>query len=456
MKQEQFLTVTEVTRYIKRTFDFDEVLQDVWIRGELSNFKLHSRGHMYFTVKDSGSRMQAVMFAGNNRSLAFKPEDGMKVLIRGNVSVYEPYGQYQLYAREMQPDGIGNLYLAYEQLKQKLEAEGLFHPEHKKALPRFVQHIAIVTSPTGAAIKDMITTIKRRYPIAKVTLLPVLVQGEGAAPSIARAIEQANEANLFDIVIVGRGGGSIEELWAFNEELVARAIFASVLPIISAVGHETDFTIADFVADVRAATPTAAAELAVPHIEELIQRVEGMQQRMLRATKDRLGNERQRLSRLQKSYAFRYPEQLIKQKEQQLDRTIEKLEKEFSRMVKQKQEKVEKLTHAMERNHPARLVDTAKKQHENIRQTLIRLMKEKTTKSENQFQQQLAKLQVLSPLSMMDRGYNLAYGENKQLIKSTRHVSKGDKLTIRVKDGHIYSVVEEIETKEVIGGTENE
>ncbi|WP_026674917.1 exodeoxyribonuclease VII large subunit [Alkalihalobacterium bogoriense] len=456
MKQEQFLTVTEVTRYIKKTFDLDDVLQDVWIRGELSNFKLHSRGHMYFTVKDSGSRMQAVMFAGNNRSLTFKPEDGMKVLIRGNVSVYEPYGQYQLYAREMQPDGIGNLYLAYEQLKQKLEAEGLFHPEHKKPLPRFVQHIAIVTSPTGAAIKDMITTIKRRYPIAKVTLLPVLVQGEGAAPSIARAIEQANQANLFDIVIVGRGGGSIEELWAFNEELVARAIFSSVLPVISAVGHETDFTIADFVADVRAATPTAAAELAVPHIEELIQRVEGLQQRMLRATKDRLGNERQRLSRLQKSYAFRYPEQLIKQKEQQLDRTIEKLEKEFLRMIKQKQDTVEKLTNAVERNHPARLIAEAKKQHEHMRQTLIRLLKEKTTKSENQFQQQLAKLQVLSPLAMMDRGYNLAYGENKQLIKSTRHVSKGDKLTIRVKDGHIYSVVEDIETKEVTGGNENE
>ncbi|TXK90204.1 exodeoxyribonuclease VII large subunit, partial [Parageobacillus sp. SY1] len=260
MAEVKYVTVGALTKYIKRKFEVDPHLRDLWIKGEISNFKYHSRGHMYFTLKDEQARIQAVMFAGYNQYLSFRPEDGMKVLVRGEISVYEPSGNYQIYVKEMQPEGIGNLYLAYEQLKKRLEAEGLFSPEHKKPIPAFPRYIGVVTSPTGAAIRDIMTTIRRRYPIATVILFPTLVQGEQAAESIVRSIEKANELGYIDVLIVGRGGGSIEELWAFNEEIVARAIFASEVPIISAVGHETDFTIADFVADLRAPTPTGAAE----------------------------------------------------------------------------------------------------------------------------------------------------------------------------------------------------
>ncbi|WP_232282324.1 exodeoxyribonuclease VII large subunit, partial [Paenibacillus sp. oral taxon 786] len=247
----------------------DQVLTDVWIRGEISNFTHHSSGHMYFTLKDADSRIKSIMFASYNQRLPFRPKEGTRVIARGNVSVYERDGQYQFYVTHMQPDGVGSLYLAFEQLKQKLEAEGLFAPGRKRPLPRFPKTIGVVTSPTGAAVRDILTTLGRRYPQAAVILYPVLVQGKGAAPSIVKAIRTLNAMGEADVLIVGRGGGSLEELWAFNEEQVARAIYESAIPVISAVGHETDFTIADFVADLRAATPTAAAELAVPHTAEL-------------------------------------------------------------------------------------------------------------------------------------------------------------------------------------------
>ncbi len=240
-------------------------LQNVWVRGEISNFTHHTSGHMYFSLKDADSRLKCIMFASYNQKLAFIPREGAKVLACGNISVYERDGQYQFYVTQMQPDGIGSLFMAFEQLKKKLEAEGLFAPAAKKPIPRFPKAIGVITSPTGAAVRDIITTLQRRHPSVPVLLYPVLVQGKQAAPSIVKAIRDMNEMNEVDVLIVGRGGGSLEELWAFNEEIVARAIHASVLPVISAVGHETDFTIADFAADLRAATPTAAAELAVPH-----------------------------------------------------------------------------------------------------------------------------------------------------------------------------------------------
>ncbi|MCY8595248.1 exodeoxyribonuclease VII large subunit, partial [Bacillus haynesii] len=266
MSEISFVTVTALTKYIKRKFDVDPHLEDIWIKGELSNVKIHSRGHIYFTLKDDNARIQSVMFARQNRNLAFTPENGMKVLVRGGISVYEPSGNYQLYAKEIQPDGIGALHLAYEELKKKLSQEGLFDEKYKKPIPAFPSVVGVVTSPTGAAVRDVITTIKRRYPLVKVIVLPTLVQGVNAGESIVSSIKEANRRELCDVLIVGRGGGSIEELWAFNEEAVARAIFSSDIPIISAVGHETDFTISDFVADLRAATPTGAAELAVPNM----------------------------------------------------------------------------------------------------------------------------------------------------------------------------------------------
>ena len=256
-------TVSQINGYVKKILDHNIILNNVWIKGEISNFKHHYSGHLYITLKDEGGVLKAVMFRGSAQSLNFEPSDGMKVLARGRVSVYEAGGSYQLYIEEMIPDGVGELYIAYEQLKKQLEEEGLFRPEHKKPIPKFPKRVGVVTASTGAAVRDIINVITRRYPMAEIVIYPAQVQGVGAAESVVKAIEYFNATNEVDTLIVGRGGGSIEDLWAFNEECVAMAIFRCETPVISAVGHETDFTIADFVADLRAPTPSAAAELAV-------------------------------------------------------------------------------------------------------------------------------------------------------------------------------------------------
>ena len=257
----EYLTVTQLTRYIKYKLDNDTNLREVYLKGEISNFKAHTRGHFYFTIKDEGSRINAVMFASSASKVKFEPVDGMKILVTGRISVYEATGGYQIYVNEMMEDGVGNLYVAFEQLKKKLASEGLFDEARKKRIPKIPERVGVITAPTGAAIRDIISTINRRFPLTEVILLPSLVQGEGAKEDIVRQIKRAEDYNL-DVLIVGRGGGSIEDLWAFNEECVARAIFNSKIPVISAVGHETDFTIADFAADLRAETPTAAATIA--------------------------------------------------------------------------------------------------------------------------------------------------------------------------------------------------
>ena len=260
-------SVSQINNYIKRLFENDVFLQDIYIEAEISNFKAHSSGHFYMTLKDSGASVNAVMFRSYAEKLKFMPEDGMKVLINGYISLYEKTGQYQFYALNMEPAGKGALYIAYEQLKERLERSGVFDPKYKKDIPSYPKCIAVITSPTGAAVRDIINVSGRRNPNVKIVVIPVLVQGDDAAPSIANAIESVNKWGQADTIIVGRGGGSIEDLWAFNEEMVARAIFDSKIPIISAVGHETDFTIADFIADMRAPTPSAAAEIAVPENE---------------------------------------------------------------------------------------------------------------------------------------------------------------------------------------------
>jgi exodeoxyribonuclease VII large subunit len=278
------LTVTQLNRYLKSIFDGDAHLANVFLTGEISNFTDHYRsGHLYFSLKDDRSVIRAVMFAQQARRLKFRPGDGMRVIARGRVSVYEQSGQYQLYVQDMQPDGLGALNLAFEQLKKKLAAEGLFDPKRKKSLPKFPQSVGVVTSPTGAAVQDIRQILGRRYPLAQVVLCPVLVQGEGAAEQIAEAIRRFNRLRCADVLIVGRGGGSIEDLWAFNEEIVARAVAESEIPVISAVGHETDYTICDFAADLRAPTPSAAAELAVPDIRELLSAVSSAGVRMKQA-----------------------------------------------------------------------------------------------------------------------------------------------------------------------------
>lgn len=448
MSEPRYVTVTALTIYIKRKFDVDPHLADIWIKGEISNFNLHSRGHMYFTLKDEKARIQAVMFAGANKTLKFKPENGMKVLLRGEITVYEQSGGYQVYVKEMQPDGIGSLYLAYEELKKKLQHEGLFDEKYKKPIPRYPNEVGVITSPTGAAIRDILTTINRRYPMAKVILIPALVQGVQAGPSVAKAIKSANELGTLDVLIVGRGGGSIEELWAFNEEIVAREIFSSQVPIISAVGHETDFTIADFVADLRAPTPTGAAEMAVPHSTDLIERIADRKNRLTRTMAEKLSSQKEKLNHFKTSYAFRYPKQLYLQKEQQLDNVIDRLQKEGERVILRKKETYTYIKNRLEKVHPKDQVKRSNEAHEAILRKLNREMASIIANKQSQFQATIDKLNALSPLKIMDRGYSLVYQEDK-LIKSVNQITKGQVLKVQLKDGQLECEVQGIEERTI-------
>lgn len=448
MLEQKYLTVNALTKYIKRKFDADPHLQNIFVKGEISNFKQHSSGHMYFTLKDEKARILAVMFSSHSRTMKFLPENGMKVVLRGEISVYEPSGQYQIYVTEMRPDGIGDLYLAYEQLKKRLELEGLFAEKHKLVIPFFPKVVGVITSPTGAAIRDILTTIKRRFPIAKVLVFPSVVQGDQAAPAIVRAIENANEMNDIDVLIIGRGGGSIEELWAFNEEKVARAIFFSKIPIISAVGHETDFTIADFVADLRAPTPTGAAELAVPHIDELMERILQRQTRLLRAMKEKIRFENERLNRLKKSYAFRYPERLYKQKLEQIDKLTERLVKGSAHLSMIKENQLENLIKGLQRNHPKRQLQQAKERFDLSQKEINQAMLQILVRKQSEHKRINSTLHALSPLKIMDRGYSLVYlGEN-QLVKSTRQVKENDSVQIKLTDGTLLCKVQDIKEGE--------
>ncbi len=437
----RYVTVSALTKYIKRKFDADPHLRDIYVKGEISNFKRHSSGHLYFTLKDSNARISAVMFLSDARNLPFEPEDGMTVLARGEISVYEPNGQYQLYVSQMQPEGIGALYLAFEQLKEKLEKEGLFREEKKKPLPPYPKTVGVVTSPTGAAIRDIITTIRRRYPIARIILYPATVQGETAAPSVARAIKTANERKEADVLIVGRGGGSIEELWAFNEEIVARAIYESDIPVISAVGHETDTTIADFVADRRAPTPTGAAELAVPNIDDIIERILNRKIRMIRAMKERYNAAAEWLNRLKKSYAFRYPERLYEQKMEQLDRTLEQLNRLLKQKYMDQQQELRLLTKRIAAKHPQHDYEQAARQfHERLKR-LNRSMSGIYKLKQKEYVRVIQTLSALSPLKVMERGFSIVYDEKDGIVKSVRDVKENELITVTVSDGKIEARV---------------
>jgi len=426
----------------------DNVLQNVWVRGEISNFTHHSSGHMYFTLKDSDSRLKSIMFASHNQKLGFIPREGTKVLACGNVSVYERDGQYQFYVTQMQPDGIGSLYLAFEQLKKKLESEGLFAVSAKKALPRFPKAIGVITSPTGAAVRDIMITLQRRYPNIPVLLYPVLVQGTQAAPSIVKAIRAMNAMNEVDVLIVGRGGGSLEELWAFNEEAVARAIFASAIPVISAVGHETDFTIADFVADLRAATPTAAAELAVPHHMELKQQLAYMNQQLKSGLTNRLKRSRERLQRAQRSPVLLNPRrQLLVQPIERLDRTKEQLAFQMRRKIARLQEKRMKLDKHLSAFNPKEQAIYARKRLDSAGRQLQQAMQQHKRSKQQQLASIIRHLDALSPLKVMQRGYSLVYDETERnLVKSIQQVQIGDVLKLRLADGridcHVWSMEE--------------
>ncbi|BFH61688.1 exodeoxyribonuclease VII large subunit [Paenibacillus azoreducens] len=438
MESQRVLSIKDLNRYIRMKLDSDNLLSDVWIRGEISNFTHHSSGHMYFTLKDEGSRIRAIMFASHNQRLPFVPKEGSKVIARGNVTVYERDGQYQFYATHMQPDGIGSLYLAFEQLKKKLEEEGLFAVERKRPIPKFPETIGVITSPTGAAVRDIMITLGRRYPQARVILYPVLVQGKGAAPSIVRAIRDMNEMEEADVLIVGRGGGSLEELWAFNEEQVARAIRASFIPVISAVGHETDFTIADFAADLRAATPTAAAELAVPHSAELRAGIEQRQRLLKQLLLERVKRSRQQLASLQRSPVLVHPRRYLLQHAERLDMLKQRLQGSMRAKLSQSREKQSRLHHGLMRHHPQEQLAYAKKRCELNSKQLTALMQALLKNKQSQLRSSIRQLDALSPLKVMARGYSLVYDEQEQrLIKSVNDAQLGDLVRIKVSDGQL-------------------
>ena len=415
-----YITISELSKYLKSKFDEDLLLRKVYLKGEISNFKAHTRGHYYFTLKDETSRISAIMFASNTRSLKFLPTDGMRVLVTGRISIYEATGGYQIYVDDMLEDGVGNLYVAFEQLKEKLAKEGLFNKEHKKKIPRMPKKIGIVTASTGAAIRDILTTIKRRFPICETILFPSLVQGNEAACDIAKKIEIANNYDI-DTLIVGRGGGSIEDLWPFNEEVVARAIYNSHIPVISAVGHEVDFTIADFVADLRAPTPTAAAELAVVDMDTVISYLDTAKSRSYNAILNLIDNNKLRLNKITTSYVLKKPTAIYEIKEQKLDGLIDKLNTVMEIKLNLYNNKLDSLKNSYVFNNPDILYKFKSQNLNNL----------------------INKLEVLNPLNTIKRGYAIVKFENK-VLSDINLVKKDDSINIELKNGKIEAKVMEV------------
>ena len=415
---DKYISVNQLTKYIKYKIDNDINLNEVYLKGEISNFKAHSRGHYYFTIKDEKSRISAIMFASNTKSVKFEPVDGMKVLVKGRISVFETTGNYQIYVEEMLEDGIGNLYIAYEQLKKDLEKKGLFDVSKKKEIPKIPNRVGVVTAPTGAAIKDIISTIKRRWPICEIILFPALVQGEDAHKTIVDQIKNAENFNI-DTLIVGRGGGSIEDLWPFNEEDVAIAIYESNIPIISAVGHEIDFTIADYVADLRAPTPTGAAELAVPDKNEMLKYISNLDTRINKQIINLVTINRNNLNKIKKNYIFINPMSIYQTKEMIFDSVNERLKYSLTNLIHVKEKDyINILSKSIILKDPSKLLDKSKNKYINI----------------------ISKLDALSPLKTIARGYTITKKNNK-VITSIKDIKKEDILEINFQDGNINTKV---------------
>lgn len=400
MQNTLVLSVSQLNRYIKMNFDADENLANIFISGEISNFTNHYRtGHLYFTLKDDSAAVRAVMFNSSAKRLKFMPEDGMKVIARGRVSVYEASGQYQLYVDDMQPDGVGALNLAYEQLKEKLQKEGLFSELHKKPLPPYPEKVGVITSPTGAAVRDIINVLGRRFPYAEIVFCPVLVQGDGAHLQLTDAVNLFNSEMAADVIIIGRGGGSIEDLWEFNDEGLARAVYNSEIPVISAVGHETDFTICDFVADMRAPTPSAAAELAVPDANELQYALSDLKNRMFLNVSSGIADRRSRLEYLTSKGALKSPDEMLSNRSQRLDTAFSKMLSSYENRIGGK--KVEFISAA-----------TA--------------------------------LSKLDPMSVLMRGFAFVSDKSGKNVYSSQALAKGDEINVRFHDGSAVCEVKEI------------
>lgn len=416
MNNEVSLTVTDINNYIKNIVDGDFFLSNVTLKGEISNLKFHTRGHLYFSLKDENSKINAVMFNYKNLGLNFIPKDGMNVIVKGKVSVFTTGGSYQITVSNMKEDGIGNLYILFEELKRRLQREGLFSPEHKKKLPRIPKKVGVITAATGAAVKDIISTINRRFPLTEIILFPTLVQGVGAKENIVKMINEANESDV-DVIILGRGGGSIEDLWAFNEEIVARAIYNSNKPIVSAVGHEIDFTISDFVSDMRAPTPTGAAELVVPSKVEIQSYLNDYKGRIISVINKKIKSYTDTFSKLKSTYILKNPISMYEIDEQKLDNMLEKLGSIMTYKLEREKSELNNLSKMISPNILNRL-DKEKIKLENIE----------------------TKLNLLNPENILKKGYTLTLVEGK-IVKSINSVKKGSIIDTKFSDGIIKSEV---------------
>lgn len=410
------LSVTDVNTYLKTIMDNDPFLNYVYIKGEISNLKFHTRGHLYFSLKDENSKINAVMFNYKNMNIDFVPEDGMNVLVKGKISVFVNGGSYQITVTNMKQDGIGNLYILFEELKKKLKNEGLFDEEHKKKLPRIPKKIGVITASTGAAVRDIISTINRRFPLAEIILFPSLVQGTGAKENLVKMIETADKSDV-DVIILGRGGGSIEDLWAFNEEIVARAVYNAKKPIVSAVGHEIDFTICDFVADLRAPTPTGAAELVVPSKLEIQKYLSDYNSRLLSVITSKISTYKTALKKLESSYILNNPKSMYEVEEQKLDSILEKLGSLMGHTLEKSKLKLENLT-------------------KNITPNILY----KLDKNKSHLETLEQKLELLNPENILKKGYSLTIKDGK-IITDASELKDGDTITTKLSIGTINSKV---------------
>jgi exodeoxyribonuclease VII large subunit len=446
MQDDKYLTVTALTNYIKRKFDADPYLHRVYLIGEISNFRMRANSHQYFSLKDENAKISAIMFKSAFAKVKFQPEEGMKVIVSGRISLYPGNGSYQIYIDSMQPDGVGALYQAYEQLKEKLAKEGLFSAP-KRPIPKYPKRIAIVTSPSGAVIRDIITTVGRRYPIAQLVLFPAVVQGNEAAPSIAAQIKMINTLPDFDTIIIGRGGGSIEDLWPFNEEIVARAIFDSKLPIISSVGHETDTTIADLVADMRAATPTAAAELATPVLTDLLEGLQTVQLQMITAFKNLLKIRNQQVQHLQQSYIFQEPQRLYEGYLQNVDMLTEKMINLQQQQLTSLEADFKNVANRLLVNSPAAKIKMAEQTVEHLKLTAINHVSNQFTKHTNETKRLIATLDTLSPLKVMSRGYTYVTKDD-EVVNSVKNLALNDEIQLNFNDGKVDATIKTINNEE--------
>ncbi|WP_297668678.1 exodeoxyribonuclease VII large subunit [Thomasclavelia sp.] len=437
--EKRYLTVSALNRYLKVKIDSDEQLQKILIKGEVSNFKHHSSGHLYFTLKDETSRINAVMFASKARKLPFELENGMKVLIQASVSVYDVAGTYQLYVDNIEQDGLGNLYLRYEQLKKALALEGLFDQEHKHKIPKFPNKIAVLSAYPSAALADIVRTIKLRFPVVRVIIFPIPVQGKGAYLHIIKALNYVDTLG-FDTIIIARGGGTLEDLWNFNEEALARAIYSCKTPIISGVGHEIDFTICDFVADYRCATPTAAGIKATPDLIELKQSVNNINYTLNTLIKQKITLNRQVLTKLNTFYLFKNPNKLFEDKKIKIDYLSDRLKDIFIHNLNYQSNKTKNLIQTF--NHQTNLFTLEQKNHLSlINQTMEQLIKQKIKYEKEKLYYTLSKLNTLSPLKVLERGYAIILKED-DVVLAVNELKTGDKIKIKMKDGSKNAIIE--------------